>query len=105
LLWMIPACEGTNIMNKKANTEMVTLTGIVMPSEWDGLGNVQAVHLSTYREEEFLVDRRGRGRELLDCLRKKVEVVGIVSGHVGQKNIRVKQYRFLTVEENGAEEA
>ena len=91
-------------MRKKANTEMITLTGIVVPSDWDGLGNVRRVVLSTYEEKEYPVDKRGRGKELMGCLRKKVEVIGILSGNAGHKKIRVKQYRFVPGEAGGAGE-
>ena len=88
-------------MNKKANTEMITLTGIVMPSDWDGKGNIHRVVLSTYKEEEYPVDKRGRGKELLGCLRKKVEVLGVLSGNPGCRKLRVKHYRFLNSDADG----
>ena len=74
---------------------MITLTGIVMPSDWDGQGKVQQVVLSTYDEKEYPVDKRGHGKELLGCVRKKVEVLGVLSGNSSRRKLRVKQYRFL----------
>ena len=83
-------------MDRETNRDTITLTGIVVPSDWNGQGNVQRVVLSTYQEEEYPVDKRGRGKELLGCLRKKVEVVGTLSGNTRCRKLRVKEYRFLT---------
>ncbi len=56
---------------------MITTKGIVVPAEWDENGNVVAVAVSTYDEDEYLIDIQSKkGKELMGIMRKKIRVTG-----------------------------
>jgi 5S rRNA maturation endonuclease (ribonuclease M5) len=44
---------------------LVALQGIIILVDWDENGNVTAVAVSTYDEEEYLIDNQEKGEELL----------------------------------------
>ena len=76
----------------------VTIRGLIVPSEWDEGGNITATAISTYFEEEYLIDQNPRGKELLAFLRQKVEVIGLVrTGDRGRKVITVEEYEVIRV--------
>ena len=37
---------------------MVAIQGIIVPADWDENGNVTAVAVSTYDDEEYLIDKQ-----------------------------------------------
>jgi hypothetical protein len=56
---------------------MITAKGIVVPAEWDENGNVVAVAVSTYDEDEYLIDiQNEKGKELMGIMRKKIRITG-----------------------------
>jgi hypothetical protein len=76
---------------KKAQS--TTLTGIVIPAEWNDDQEVAGVALATSDEKEYRVDSNKKGRELLDYLQQQVEVTGPLSkDEKGRKVITVKRY-------------
>lgn len=75
----------------------VTITGIVIPVEWDANGMPVAFAVSTHQEEElrFGTDTLS-GKRLRRCSRQKVRVTGVVDEAAnGRKTIRVECYRRL----------
>jgi len=78
----------------KAGNNLVTISGIVIPVDWDEKGNVVAVAVSTCDEVEYLIDRHEKGEELLSLIRKEVEISGLVHEDKGSKTIAVKKYRL-----------
>jgi hypothetical protein len=73
---------------------LTTVTGVIIPSDWDRDGRVTVVAISTHDEDEYLVRRRAKGTELLRLLRKEVEVTGWTALDQGKKTIVVKDYRL-----------
>lgn len=70
---------GTSKRISDKGREDVTVTGIVIGSDWDEHGNLTVVSISTNDERELIIDtRRKKGRELRKCLRRKVQVTGRV---------------------------
>jgi hypothetical protein len=69
---------------------LVTIRGIVLPIDWDRKGNVAAMAVSTYDEDEYLVEKDENGAALEAFMRKEVEVVGIVREAGGRQIITVK---------------
>ena len=63
-----------------------------MPVNWDGVGKVVAVALSTNTEDEYLIDENFKGRELLHFIQKDVEVSGVVREDEYKKIITVQKY-------------
>jgi hypothetical protein len=84
-------------MNTRNHTakELFSIRGLIVPVDWDAMGRVTAVAISTFDEEEYLVSGKGKGNELLTFLRKVVEVEGIPSLVEDERMITVKRYRLL----------
>jgi hypothetical protein len=84
-------CEhGTGV--KKERAKMSTIRGVVIPMDWDEQGNVVRIAISSHDEKEYLVDKEGKGYELLALIRKEVEVGGEIKEEDRRKVIRVKKY-------------
>lgn len=82
-------------MEKSNSSNEVTLTGTVVPSEWDDDDNVIAVAIST-DDEDYVVERNRLGAELFDFLDENVEVRGILKkGMSGGKGVSVIDYEVL----------
>lgn len=73
---------------------LTTVTGVIIPSDWDRDGKITEVAISTHDEDEYLVRRRAKGTELARLLRKEVEVTGWTASEQGKKTIVVKDYRL-----------
>jgi hypothetical protein len=70
--------------------DLTTIRGIVLPIDWDRRGNVAAMAVSTYDEDEYLVENDENGAALEAFMREEVEVVGIVREAGGRQIITVK---------------
>ena len=74
----------------------VAAKGILVPADWDESGNIIAMALSTYSEEEYIVKPNQRGQELFAFLHRKVEIQGFVKmDDCGRKIVTVEQYEVL----------
>ena len=76
----------------KKRTKMSMIRGVVIPMDWDEHGNVVSIAISSHDEMEYLVDKGGKGHELLAFVRKEVEVGGEIREEDHRKVIRVKKY-------------
>ena len=73
--------------------QSATLTGIVIPADWNDDQEVVAVALATPDEKEYRIDVNRKGRELLDHLQHQVEVTGPLSeDEKGRRVITVRRY-------------
>lgn len=75
---------------EKLRPDLITIRGIVVPTDWDRKGNVAAMAVSTYNEDEYLIEGDEKGSALEAFMRQEVEVVGIVSEAEGRQIITVK---------------
>ena len=74
----------------------ITIRGLLIPFDWDEKGNITEVAVSTYFEEEYLIEMNGRGEALLPFLRQKVKVIGLVRMDCrGRKVVRVEKYEVI----------
>ncbi len=73
---------------------MTLVKGVVVPTDWDEQGNVIALAISSNDEKEYIVDKKGKGKELLGLIRKEVEVRGVVSEENNRKVIKVSKYNL-----------
>ena len=76
------------------NDRIATITGVILPSEWDRHGNVTGVSIAGFDEQEYLVQKQVKGAELIQHVRQGAEVVGWVEVEDGKKKITVKEYRL-----------
>jgi hypothetical protein len=82
--------------NKSSTEGSSTIRGLLVPVDWDERGNITETAVSTYFEEEYLIERNARGEALLPFLRQKVKVVGLVSmDERGRKVVRVEEYEVI----------
>ena len=73
--------------------QSATLTGIVIPADWDDDQEVIAAALATADEKEYRIDLNRKGRELLGHLQQQVEVTGPLSeDEKGRKVITARRY-------------
>ncbi len=87
-------------MKDSKNGKQVTITGIVVPSDWDKDGNVVAAAISTPLEDEYILARTPLGEELLQFLGRKVLVKGIATEDENwNKAITVTDYESLQDED------
>ena len=71
----------------------VTLLGILIPADWNDRQEVIAAALATADEKEYRIVGNRRGKELLSCLQRQIEVTGALERDekVGEM-ITVKSY-------------
>lgn len=80
----------------KDQSGLTTLKGLLVPASWDERGGITAATVSTYFEEDYLIDQNPLGEELLVFVRQRVKVIGFVrEDQNGQKIITVKKYEIL----------
>jgi hypothetical protein len=82
------------VMQRNDEDTLARIAGVIVPADWDRQGNVTGVSISTFDEEEYLVQEQAKGAELIQHLRKDAEVVGWVEVERGKKKITVKHYRL-----------
>jgi hypothetical protein len=80
---------------KKGRTEMRVIRGVVIPMDWDDQGNVVQIAISSHDEMEYMVEREGKGLELLAFIRKEVEVGGEIKEKNDNKVIKVNKYQLM----------
>ncbi len=86
-------------MKKQKTPKEVTLTGFVIPEEWDHNDNVIVIAIST-DDENYLVERNKKGQELFDFLDEDVEVTGFVrEDRDGTKHISVTTYEIFHMDD------
>ena len=82
-------------MKNGEKSQMIILTGIILPSEWDARGRITKLSLSTFDEEEYLLDFGDKEKELLLLVRKEVEIKGTLQKSPYQKRIKVESYNLI----------
>ncbi|MBU2547921.1 MAG: hypothetical protein KKB20_05905 [Proteobacteria bacterium] len=61
--------------NEKSG-QRIEIRGLVIPYEWDPAGNLVGVAISTYDENEYIVEMSDLARDLMGWLRLEVVVEG-----------------------------
>ena len=60
------------------NDRLATITGVIVPADWDRHGNITGVSISGFDEQEYLVQKQVKGAELIQHVRRDAEIVGWV---------------------------
>jgi hypothetical protein len=81
----------------KGPSKVTKIRGVVIPTAWDDQGNVTGIAISSHDENEYQVDPKGKGSELLLHIRKEVDATGVVREEEGKKMVRIRKY---TVQES-----
>ena len=88
-------------MRGEADHELTTIRGLVTPYEWDEKGNVIALTISTFDEEEYLIDEGTQGTPFPSLVRQIVEVIGSIRYDGDRKVIKVKKYSVVLLSKVG----
>ena len=78
-------------MSKTKNSP-ITIHGLLTPIQWDEKGNVIAISVSTFDEDEYLIEKDEIGKRLMSFLQEEIEISGLYRLKDGRKIIRVKDY-------------
>jgi len=77
----------------------VNLRGVIVPTDWDDIGNSTAVALAADDEQEYRISPENKtGRSLHQLLRMRVKIEGTVDSEAVDghgKVILVNSYRIL----------
>ncbi len=88
---------------KEAGAES-TIRGTVTAAKWDDEDNVTGVMIVTEDDDEYYVDLKGTGKELLDLVDADVEITGAISKKGGTQQIAVKEYKEIELSDREDDE-
>lgn len=89
----------------RKNRKEHTITGVIVPEDWDAQDRVIRVAIKTPYYEEYVVEHNKQGKELLALIDEKVKVTGTVRKRVdGDIIISVKSYEPLKESDEGQED-
>jgi hypothetical protein len=76
------------------NEKHITALGVVIPVDWDEQGNPRSFALSTYKEQEYLIDGLTEpGRRLMNLVHRKIRVTGELGAVINNRRlITVKHF-------------
>ena len=72
----------------------VKIRGLVTPSGWDENGKILSISISTFDEQEYVVEKDEKGEGLLPFLHKEIEIFGLIRKEGCSKRIKIKRYRL-----------
>ena len=70
---------------------MKRIRGIVVPTDWDGIGNVISLAIATWDEQEYLIENHQQIANLWTLLRREVVAMGSVKCGKNQNTIKVSE--------------
>ena len=80
-------------MNKKIQSTMQTLVGVITPYDWDENDNVCSVSLSATDDEEYVIENSDR---FLDFVQTPIRATGLVKfGKKTHRMINIKKFHTL----------
>jgi len=80
-------------MAQKKRVQSITLTGIVIPVDWNDDHEVIVTALATADEKEYRIGGNRKGRELMAYLQRQVEATGALGkDEEGRLVITVRRY-------------
>jgi hypothetical protein len=93
-----------NRMKKKNKSQTQTLTGIILPVDWDENDEVSSVQLSATDDEDYLISN---GEKFLNMVHCWISATGNISRDKRSgKNIRITRYEIMEDEDGfNAEQA
>jgi len=76
-------------LTRLKNDPLTTIRGLVIPVEWDDKGNILNLVISTFDEDEYLIELDQRGKQLMSSIRQELEVTGEVTEIEERKVIKI----------------
>ena len=81
------------MMALKKRAQSITLTGIVIPVDWNDDHEVIVTALATANEKEYRIGGNRKGKELLAYLQRQVEATGTLrEDEEGRLVITIRRY-------------
>ena len=81
---------------KRKKTKERTISGIIIPGDWDENGKVIGIVIETIDEEKYIVYQNNKGKELLEFIQHKVEATGTMrADEHGDMTIKVNRYNLI----------
>jgi hypothetical protein len=77
---------------KSEADKLITIRGLIMPADWDEEGNINAVAISTFEEDQYLVLNDEKGEQLLPLVRQEVKITGELGQKGSRKAIKPKTF-------------
>jgi hypothetical protein len=68
------------------------IKGVLLPVKWDENGSVQDIALYADDENEYIIVKDTKSKEMIKLLRQEVELYGTVQRKKGKNIIHVKCY-------------
>jgi hypothetical protein len=87
-----PTYFKTIVKEPSKRQPMISIEGIIIPSQWDKQGNIVELAIATRNEEEYLVADEDQVSKLKPLLRKEARVRGILQTKDGKKLIDVTEF-------------
>ncbi|UCD87225.1 MAG: hypothetical protein JSV01_05545 [Desulfobacterales bacterium] len=82
-------------MNRRRGKKR-TITGVVIPDDWDKHDNVIRVAIKTSDYDEYVVEYNRQGKQLLSMIDRRVRVRGAVRERLnGDLTISVDNYKVI----------
>ena len=78
--------------------ELFTARGIILPTAWDERGNATAITLSTFNEEEFVIDTSDKNKHLFSHIGKEIWAEGQIGKQGQRKTIKIRKYSLKEVQ-------
>lgn len=80
-------------MAQKRKVQSVTLTGIIIPVDWNDDHEVIVTALATADEKEYRIGGNRKGKELLGYLQRQLEATGTLGeDEQGRSVITIRRY-------------
>ena len=81
---------------KSKGIQQRTVSGILIPEQWDDNSNVIGVSIQAFDENEYIVKNCRDDKDLFDFIKKKVKVVGkVFERSDGKFNIEVNRFEVM----------
>ena len=80
-------------MMGSSDDKQITIRGLIVPSEWDDRGNVISISVSSFNEDEYLIEEDNVSEKIHNHIRETVEASGFVREEGGVKRIKIKSFR------------
>ena len=74
------------------------IKGVLLPVKWDENGSVQDIALYADDENEYIVVKNIKSKEMIKLLRQQVELYGTVQYKKGKHIIHVESYSLEPIE-------
>ena len=74
----------------------IIIEGLLVPAAWDEGGEIVSIAISTYSEEEYLIERNPNEEGLFAFIRQRAKLIGLTRmDNLGRKIITVEDYEIL----------